>query len=72
MLSSRHRRPSWAGDERHQNEFSSMFRTLAGHWQPVVASLRQAEPAPKARKPPGRKERKSSLPACWSPWLNVK
>lgn len=72
MLSSRHRRHSWAGDERHQNQFSSMFRMLAGHWQPVVPSLRQGEPAAKTRTRPARKERKSSLPACWSPWLNVK
>jgi hypothetical protein len=72
MLSSRHRRSSWAADERHQNQFSSTFRTLAGHWQPVVASLRQVEAAPKTHIRQGRKERKSSLPACWSPWLNVK
>jgi hypothetical protein len=71
MLSSRHRRSSWAGDERHQNAFSSMFRMLAGHWQPVAASLRRPE-APQVRTRHGRKERKSSLPSCWSPWLNVK
>jgi hypothetical protein len=49
-----------------------MFHTLAGHWQPVVPSLRHGELAATARNPQDRKERKSSLPASWSPWLNVK
>ena len=71
MLSRRHRRSSWANDERPQREFS-MFRTLAGHWQPVAASLRQAEVALQVRTRHGRKERKSTLPTCWSPWLLVK
>jgi hypothetical protein len=72
MLSSRHRRSSWASDG-WQREHGSMFRTLAGHWRPVVASLRELErardPRTRFKKAIGRKQ---VLPSFWSPWLNVK
>jgi hypothetical protein len=72
MLSSRRRRSSWAYDDRNHGDFESMFRTLAGHWRPVAAVLRNAEEARERRKNRRRPERKTALPSCWSPWLLIK
>ena len=73
MLSSRHRRSSWATDGWRQGEASSMFRLLAGHWRPVAAVLRETErmhePRVRHKKASSRKQ---VLPSFWSPWLNVK
>jgi hypothetical protein len=72
MLSSRHPRQSWARDGRHQDGYSSMFRMLAGHWQPVAAALREADGGDVRVRQKETASRKSSLPSCWSPWLLVK
>ena len=73
MLSSRYPRQSWARDGRHQDRYTSMFRMLAGHWQPVAAALREADGGHDARtRHKDVAPRKTSLPSCWSPWLLVK
>jgi hypothetical protein len=72
MLSSRRRRSSWAYDDRHHDDFGSMFRTLAGHWRPVAAVLRNPEDGHGRRKYHRAPERKTTLPSCWSPWLMIK
>jgi hypothetical protein len=72
MLSSRYPRQSWARDGRHQDRYSSMFRMLAGHWQPVAAALREANGGDVRIRQKETAPRKGSLPSCWSPWLLVK
>ena len=72
MLSSRYPRRSWARDRWHQDRYSSMFRMLAGRWQPVAAALREADGGDVPVRHKGAVSRKSSLPSCWSPWLLVK
>lgn len=69
MLSRRSSRHSWAYEFRHQNDRPSVFRTLAAHWRPVAAELRQAEGGEQRY---DRAERRKTLPACWSPWLLIK
>jgi hypothetical protein len=72
MLSSRHPRRSWARDFRRQDGHISVFRTLAGHWRPVVPALREPDGGDARRRYKKDSPRTTSLPSCWSPWLLVK
>jgi hypothetical protein len=48
-----------------------MFRTLAAHWRPVAAELRETD-ANEARRGRHEPAARKTLPSCWSPWLLIK